>query len=68
MFRIYRAYTKERCVVVDKVLDHTDFLRVLPARLEQAGGEDGGQFLTRHLVEVGTLLDSGRRTEKQRRT
>lgn len=51
------TYAEQRDVVADEVTDHANLLWGLSASLEQAGGEDGGQFFTRHVVEVGTLLN-----------
>lgn len=51
------TYTKQSDIVADEVMDHANFLWGLSVSLEQAGGENGGQFFTRHMVEVGTLLN-----------
>lgn len=51
------TYTEECNVVADEVMHHANFLWGLSLSLEQAGGEDGGQFFARHVVDVGTLLD-----------
>ena len=44
------TYIEESNVVVDEVVDHANFLWGLSPSLEQAGGEDGGQFFARHVV------------------
>lgn len=36
-------------------------------RLEQAGGENGGQFFTRHSVEVGALLNPVQEKKKKQK-
>lgn len=51
------THVEECDVVADEVTDDAGFLRRLSSSLEQAGGEDGGQFFARHVVEVGTLLN-----------
>lgn len=53
----FGTHAEESDVVVDEVADHADLLRRLSLRLEQAGGEDRGQFFTWHAVEVATLLN-----------
>ena len=51
------THAEECNVVVDEVVDDACLLRCLSPSLEQAGGEDGGQFVARHVVEVGALLN-----------
>lgn len=58
------TYIEECNVVADEVMRNANFLRGLSPCLEQAGGEDRSQFFTRHVVEVGTLLNP----EKHRET
>lgn len=53
------THAEECHVVADEVVDDSDFLRGLSPSLEQAGGEDGGQFFAGHVIEVGALLDPG---------
>lgn len=58
------TYSEQSDVVADEIADHVSFLWGLSARLEQAGGKDGGQILTGHVVEMGTLLNPEPREEE----
>lgn len=60
----FGTHAEESDVVVDEVADHADLLRRLSLRLEQAGGEDRGQFFTWHAVEVATLLNPAGKTRR----
>ena len=53
------THVEERDVVVDEVPHHRHLPGGLALGLEEAGGEDGRQPLTGHLVELGALLDPG---------
>lgn len=63
LIETFLTHTEECNVVVDEVMDDAGFLWRLSPSLEQAGGEDRGQLFTRHLVEVGTLLNPESQTE-----
>lgn len=57
MHKKFLTHIEECNIVADQVMDDARFLQGLALGLEQAGGEDRGQFLARHVVEVGTLLN-----------
>ena len=61
-----RTHIEDVQVVVDQILHDLHLVLALPVGLEQAGGEQQRQVLGAHLVQIGTLLDPGTGSEKNR--
>lgn len=59
--RRFVTHAEEPDVVPDEVVDDGGLLRRPAPSLEQARREDGGQLFTGHVVQLGALVDPGRR-------
>lgn len=59
-YRNDSAHPEECNVVPDEVLHYADFLCGLSLSLEEAAGEDSGQFFTGHVIEVWALMNPER--------
>lgn len=57
IYNNFFTHVEECDVVADEVVDDAGLLGRFAPSLEQARREDGRQFFTRHLVEVGALMD-----------